>query len=161
MKRILILTLILTLLALPASGMLKILDPAIAAELELIARTHVATERNIPLAQVVVADPWLLELRGLEMEVYVIPLVIREEKVTAYVRVKDKAILTEKEVDTLKGEEAALMTKSDRAFITTLAAAEVAVPTETPTSMLPYALAGGLATVALGAGLIIVKRKKR
>ncbi|MBS3938578.1 MAG: LPXTG cell wall anchor domain-containing protein [Peptococcaceae bacterium] len=27
--------------------------------------------------------------------------------------------------------------------------------------MLPYALAGGLATVALGAGLILVKRKKR
>jgi len=161
MKRILILTLILTLLALPASGMLKLLDPAIAAELELIARTHVATERNIPLAQVVVANPWLLELRGLEMEVYVIPLVIREEKVTAYVRVKDKAILTEKEVDTLKGEEAALMTKSDRAFITTLAATEIAVPAEETPSMLPYALAGGLATVALGAGLILVKRKKR
>jgi len=166
MKRLVVLTLILLTFAVPASGMLRLLEPAVAAELELIARTQVAADRNIALSQVVAVDPWLLELRGINTEVFVVPLTIGEEKFTAYVRVKDKAILTEKEVETLKSEDNAVMAKSDRVFITTLAAENAPIATDTAakesrTALLYYALLGGFATTAAGLGAYIFLIKRR
>jgi len=166
MKRILILTLVLVMLALPASAMLRILEPSVALELETIARNSVATERNIPLAQVTAVDPWLLDLRGLAVEIYVVPLVIGEEKVTVNVRVSDKAILTEKEVEALKAEEVAAATKSDRmattmSITTTGVVTDTALPEAAGTSTLDYALYGGFAALALGAGYVVLRKRRR
>jgi len=164
MKRLVILTLILLTFAVPASGMLRLLDPAVAAELELIARNQVAADRNIPVAQVVAVEPWLMDLRGTSVEVFVVPLTIGEEKLTAYVRVKDKAIISEKDVEALKAAENAIATKSDRAFVTTFAAETATTDTATEESrpnVLYYALLGGFATTAAGLGAYIFLNKRR
>ena len=166
MKRILILTLVLVMLALPASAMLRVLEPSVALELETIARNSIATQRNIPLAQVTAVDPWLLDLRGLAIEIFVVPLVIGQEKVTVNVRVSDKAILTEEEVETLKAKEVAEVTKSDRmattmSITTTGIVTDTAVPEDAGVSTLTYALAGGLVALALGTGVIVLRKRRR
>jgi len=166
MKRILVLTLVLVMLALPASAMLRILEPSVALELETIARNSIATERNIPLAQVTAVDPWLLDLRGLAVEIYVVPLVIGTEKVTVNVRVSDKALLTEKEVEALKADEAATATKSDRmattmSITTTGIVTDTAQPEAAGPSATIYALAGGLVALALGTGVIVLRKRRR
>ena len=166
MKRILILTLVLVMLALPASAMLRVLEPSVALELETIARNSIATQRNIPLAQVTAVDPWLLDLRGLAIEIFVVPLVIGQEKVTVNVRVSDKAILTEEEVETLKAKEVAEVTKSDRmattmSITTTGIVTDTAVPEAASVSTLTYALAGGLVALALGTGVIVLRKRRR
>jgi len=166
MKRILILTLVLVMLALPASAMLRILDPDVALELETIARNSVAAERNIPLAGVTAVDPWLMDLRGLGIDIYVVPLVIGAEKVTVYVRVSDKAILTTAEAEALKAEEVATATKYNRiATAMSLTAPEAitdtALPVAAGTSTLTYALYGGFAALALGAGFVVLRKKIR
>lgn len=166
MKRILILTLVLVMLALPASAMLRVLEPSVALELETIARNSIATERNIPLAQVTAVDPWLLDLRGLAIEIYVVPLLIGQETVTVNVRVSDKALLTEKEVEALKAEEVATATKSDRiattmSITTTGVVTDTALPEAAGTSTLTYALAGGLVALALGTGVIVLRKRRR
>jgi len=166
MKRILILTLVLVMLALPASAMLRILDPDVALELETIARNSVATERNIPVAGVTAVDPWLLDLRGLGIDIYVVPLVIGAEKVTVHVRVSDKAILTAEAVEALKAEEVATATKSNRmattmSITTTGVVTDTALPEAAGTSTLTYALYGGFVALALGAGFVILRKKSR
>jgi len=166
MKRILILTLVLVMLALPASAMLRVLEPSVALELETIARNSIATQRNIPLAQVTAVDPWLLDLRGLAIEIFVVPLVIGQEKVTVNVRVSDKAILTEEEVEALKAKEVAEVTKSDRmattmSITTTGIVTDTAVPEDAGVSTLTYALAGGLVALALGTGVIVLRKRRR
>ncbi|MBS3873846.1 MAG: hypothetical protein KGZ92_02730 [Firmicutes bacterium] len=161
MKRILLLTLVLVMLALPASAMLRVLEPSVALELETIARNHIATERNIPLAQVVAVEPWLLDLRGLGTEIYVVPLVIGEDKLTVNVRVSDKALLTEKEVEDLKAAEVATATKSDRMFTTMSVATDTAQPEAAGVSTLQYALIGGFAVLALGTGAIVLRKRLR
>jgi len=146
--------------------MLRVLEPSVALELETIARNSIATQRNIPLAQVTAVDPWLLDLRGLAIEIFVVPLVIGQEKVTVNVRVSDKAILTEEEVEALKAKEVAEVTKSDRmattmSITTTGIVTDTAVPEDAGVSTLTYALAGGLVALALGTGVIVLRKRRR
>jgi len=154
MKRILVLTLVLVMLASPASALLRVLEPSVALELETIARNSIATERNIPLAQVTAVDPWLLDLRGLAIEIYVVPLVIGQEKITVNVRVSDKAILTEKEVEALKAKEVA------HTGLVTLVT-DVALPEAAGVSTLTYALVSGLVALALGTSVIVLRKRRR
>jgi len=166
MKRILVLTLVLVMLALPASAMLRVLEPSVALELETIARNSIATQRNIPLAQVTAVDPWLLDLRVSAIEIFVVPLVIGQEKVTVNVRVSDKVILTEEEVEALKAKEVAEGAKSDRmattmSITTTGIVTDTAVPEAAGVSTLTYALAGGLVALALGTGVIVLRKRRR
>ena len=94
------------------------------------------------------------------------PLVIGQEKVTVNVRVSDKAILTEEEVEALKAKEVAEGTKSDRiattmSITTTGVVTDTALPEAAGVSTLTYALAGGLVALALGTGAIVLRKRRR
>lgn len=105
MKRIVIFTLMLALLATPALAALKVLEAPLAQELEGIAKQNAASRYNVSLDKVVIDDPWLLELFNIKVEVYNVPMVVNGVKTTEYVRVDTKAVLTEAEMEALRAED--------------------------------------------------------
>ncbi|MDP3488215.1 MAG: hypothetical protein Q8S19_09860 [Bacillota bacterium] len=107
MKRIAMLTLILVLLATPAFAMLKVLEAPLAKELEGLAKQQAASRYNVSVDKVVIEDAWLLELFNIKVDIYVVPMVVNGTKTTEYVRVSNKAVLTEAQMEALRAEDEA------------------------------------------------------
>lgn len=163
MKRIVIFTLMLVLLATPALAALKILAAPLAQELEGLAKQHAATRYNVSIDKVVIEDPWLLELFNINVEVYNVPMVVGGVKTTEYLRVDTKAVLTEAELEALRAEDLA-KAPEEPVFRTMSIGIEDtdAEVTATATPDKPnYTLyvAGLVGLVVLGAGATFLKTK--
>ncbi|MBT9143533.1 MAG: hypothetical protein DDT29_01941 [Dehalococcoidia bacterium] len=103
MKKVIVLTMIvLTVMATSAMAMLKVLEPALASELEGLVREQLAAERRVSIDKVVIGEGWLLELHNLNTDLYVVIAAVNGEKVETHVHVADKRVLTAEETAALK-----------------------------------------------------------
>ncbi len=161
MKKVLTLTLVLIIaLAVPAMAALKMLPEALALELEEVARDHLAAERNISVDSITVSEAWVRELWNIEKDIYIVVLLVGDEKISIHIDVADKAALTDEEFEALVAED--LANEPEEPVFRTMAIgidtddAEVgATDAKEQTSKLPYII--GAVAVGLGAGALVLK----
>jgi len=162
MKRIAILTLMLVLLATPTLAALKMLEAPLAKELEELAVKAAAARHNVSVEKVEIIDPWLLELFNIKTEVYVVPLVVNGEKVTEYVQVDNKKVLSQSEMEALRADDE--KNAPEEPVFRTLAIdmgeedTEVTVTGTNKPSLLPYA-AVFVGLIALGGAAFAIKSR--
>lgn len=160
MKKIAILTLMLILLATPALAMLKVLDAAVAQELEGIAKKNAAAEHKVELSKIAIQDPWLRELYNIKLEVYVVPMVVNGAEVTVYVQVDTKEVLSDAAMKALVAENLA-KEPSEPVFRTMSLATDTEAVEDTNQenlNYLPY-VAGIVGLVTIGAGAVIFRAR--
>jgi len=165
MKKILALTMVvLMVMATNAMAMLKILEPALATELEGLVREQIAAERKISIDRVTIEEGWVLELHSLKLDLYVVRATVDGAKVETHVHVGDKRVLTQEAAAALIAENSKAASADPQVRITNFAAttdkalAEVAPVNERN----PWHIAaGGAGIIALlGVGAFAVLRKR-
>jgi hypothetical protein len=106
MKKVFVLTLImLTVMATSAMAMLKVLEPALASELEGLVREQLAKEQNVSIDRVVIEEGWVLELHNIKVDLYVVIAKVNGEKVETHVHVGEKRVLTAEQTAALKAQD--------------------------------------------------------
>ena len=161
MKKLLALTLVLVLaLAMPAMAALKMLPEPLALELEEVAKDHLAAERKISADSITVSEAWVRELWNIEKEIYIVVLLVGDDKISVHVDVAEKAALSDDDFAALVAED--LANEPEEPVFRTMAIgidtddAEVgATEAEEQTSKLPYII--GAVAVGLGAGALVLK----
>ncbi|MBT9175794.1 MAG: hypothetical protein DDT20_00094 [Firmicutes bacterium] len=102
MKKVIVLILIvLTVMATSAMAVLKVLEPALASELEGLVREQLATERKVSIDRVVISEGRVLELHNIKTDLYVVVAAVNGEKVETHVHVGEKRVLTAEETAAL------------------------------------------------------------
>jgi hypothetical protein len=160
MKKVIVLTLImLTVMATSAMAMLKMLEPALASELEGLVREQLAKERNVSIDRVVIEEGWVLELHNIKTDLYVVIAKVNGEKVETHVHVGEKRVLTAEQTAALKAqnEKAA---PAEPVFRIMSAGAEDSIAENAPIAeSRPWYLfaggAGALAVLAVGAFVVL------
>ena len=164
MKKILVLTLVmLTVMATSAMAMLKVLEPALASELEGLVREQLAKERNVSLDRVVIDEGWVLELHNIKTELYVVIATVNGDKVETYVHVADKRVLTKEQAAALKAEnEKAAPSEPVFRIMAADATADKQIAESAPVAQSRpwYLMAGGAGILTmLGVGAFVVLRR--
>jgi len=164
MKKILVLTLVmLMVMATSAMAMLKVLEPALASELEGLVREQLAKERNVSLDRVVIEEGWVLELHSIKTDLYVVIATVNGEKVETHVHVGDKRVLTKEETAALKAEnEKAAPSEPVFRVMTAIETTDKQITESAPVaeSRPWYLAAGGAGILAvLGAGAFVLLRR--
>ncbi|MDP3058573.1 MAG: hypothetical protein Q8N36_03860 [bacterium] len=164
MKKMLVLTMLLIIvLATPSLAALKILEPALALELETVARQHVATTKGVDLAKVTISDAWLQELFNTKNDVYVVNVKVNDVTEETYVQIANKKILTAKEYQELVDENIKKAPSEPQTRTMSATAEEVAIITtkEVEKSKLPNYLGGMAVFAALGAVAFLYTREPK
>jgi hypothetical protein len=161
MKKVIVLTLImLTVMATSAMAMLKVLEPALASELEGLVREQLAKERNVSIERVVIEEGWVLELHNIKTDLYVVIATVNGEKVETHVHVGEKRVLTAEQTAALKAQNekaapAEPIMRIMSATEDTKAIAENAPVAESRPWYLFAGGAGALAVLAVGAFVVL------
>lgn len=109
LKKFIALTVICTallIIATPTMAMLKVLDSAVAEELNDIAIKHLAVTYNVKSESITIIEGWVREFWNVKVDVYMIEAIIdkglaTEKKVQVPVRVDQKVVLNEAELAVL------------------------------------------------------------
>lgn len=161
-KKIFVLTLaLLVALAVPTLAALKMLPEPLALELEGIAKEHLAQARNTSADKLSVSEAWVRELWNIEKEIYIVVFDINEEKVSVYVDVAEKAVVSDADFEALVAEDLAKAPEEPVFRTMSLevdADGEVtATQTEKAASKVPFIV--GAVVVGLGAGAFLLKSR--
>jgi len=162
-KKILLLTLVVVMMmASSAMAMLKVLEPALASELEGLVREQIAAERKVNIDQVTINEGWLLELHNIKAELYVVTAIVGGDKVERHVHVGEKRVLTAEEVTALKAanEKAAPTEPVMRIMSAIDTTAEKAVQAQAITTAWAPAAAGVGTVMLLGVGAYLFIRRR-
>jgi hypothetical protein len=165
MKKIIALTLILLVFAIPASAALRMLPESQVQELESIAKEHIAAERNISVDQVVISEAWVRDLWNIEKELYIIIARIQDEKehIEVAVDIIEKNVYDREEMEALVAEDMA--NEPDEPIFRTqsIGAPDAdegfAASAPKPNSNKMVYVVGAALVIGLGAGALILKSK--
>jgi hypothetical protein len=169
MKKIIVLTLILLVLAIPASAALRMLPESQVQELESIAKEHIAAERNISVDRVIISEAWVRDLWNIEKEIYIIIARIdgQKEHIEVAVDIVEKIVYNREEMEALVAEDLAnepdepiFRTESIGAPDADDGFADITSGPESDSNKIVYIV--GIAMIfGLGAGGFVLKSKLR
>lgn len=156
----------------PTMAMLKVLEPELSNELRVIAVNHFAQAHKVEAAAITIEDAWVREFWNAKVDVYMVEATVdkgltTQQKIQVPVRVDQKVVLTDTELNALQEEdnrfapnETVIRAMSGTQTKSEPVAAEDAVTEVTPgaNNMFYYVVAVGLA-VLLATATLLIRRK--